>query len=605
MDNSRKGEASLTIQLRDYQEEALDALWKYLRNAQGNPLLVLPTGSGKSVIQARLVQIACEIWDARLLCLTHVRELIQQNYQTLRRLAPDLMDVGIYSAGMGFRDTRNQILFAGIQSVFQRADELGSFDIVLVDEAHLIPKSGHGRYLTYLKALHEINPKVRVIGLTATPYRLDGGFLHKGGGFGSLLQKKGGDHAFKARIFDAICYDVPIERLVRAGHLCTLIAKRPQAGLIDTSNVKSSTGDFKKDELEKAAMAADVHAAVAEMAREGFDRRAWLIFACGIDHADQVSRALAAARIENKVILGDTPKDERDAIIKRYKAGDLRCIVNVGVLTTGFDAPQVDLLGLMRPTQSTGLYVQIMGRAMRTAPGKTNALVMDFGGNVERHGPVNKVKPKRGPKEVDGVIVKVCPACQAYCPMGSTVCDHCGAKFPVIEKGEGPGVDRHGRTAGTIDPLELEAPWLRVDSVCPRKHFKAGGGTSSLRIDYACGMRVVSEWVCLDHTGFARKKAERWWINHVSPGAIPATVEDALERTEEIIANKPLRIQVSREGSYDRIKRVSWVEAPTKETDGQTKDDRGDTEGAQAHSPAPSRGSEARGRRDLFRDRKA
>jgi len=544
------------IRLRDYQAEALDALWKYFGCAEGNPLLVLPTGSGKSVIQAEFIRQCVETWEGtRVLCLTHVRELIQQNFLTLRKLAPTLNDVGIYSAGMGFRDTRSQVLFAGIQSVFQRAEELGRFDIVLVDEAHLIPKSGHGRYLTYLQALHEINPGVRVVGMTATPYRLDGGFLHKGKGIAGPL--KG---AFKSRIFDAICYDVPIERLVRSGYLCGLVAKRPRAGVIDTSNVKSATGDFKKDELEQAAMAADVHAAVEEMVREGSARRAWLIFACGVDHAAQVSEALLRAGIENEVILGTTPKADRDAIIAKYKAGELRCIVNVGVLTTGFDAPQVDLLGLMRPTQSTGLYVQIMGRAMRIAPGKENALVMDFGGNVERHGPVNKVKPKRGPKDIEGVIVKVCPACQAYCPMGSTVCDHCGAKFPIPEKGAGPEVDRHGREAGTIDPLELVAPWLRVDSIWPRQHFKAGGGISSLRIDYVCGMRTVSEWVCLNHNGFAREKAERWWINHVSPGAIPATVEDALERTEEIVENIPRWIQVSREGSYDRIKRVSWSE---------------------------------------------
>jgi DNA repair protein RadD len=538
------------IELRDYQTECLAAHWSYFQEHEGNPLFVVPTAGGKSHIIAEFLRLSLAAWPTtRAIVLTHVKELIEQNHDKVVRHMGALAPVGIYSAGIGRRDTDDPILFAGIQSMYQRAEELGWFDLVLVDECHLIPKRGEGRYRTYLDALREINPNVRVLGYTATHYRLDGGYLHKGDG----------------RIFTDVAYEITIERLVKSDppYLSELVAKQPLAGVIDTAGVHTATGDFKKDELEAAAMASEVEAAVDEMIRLATEqqRKYWLVFACGIDHARRVCEALTLRGVTNRLVIGTTKKAEREVIIDGFKRGSFTCLVNVGVLTTGFDAPLVDLLGLMRPTQSTGLYVQIMGRGMRLSPetGKRDCLVLDYGGNVERHGPVNRVKPKKKGNG-EAMVVKVCPACQSYVAAACRTCPICGFEFPPPESHEA-----HDRTASDLKPMDWDAPKPRrldVTSVFYRLHEKVGK-PPSLRVDYLCGMRTFSEWICLQHGGYAQTKAERWWLGHTKDHTrpIPGTVLEALERKRELRC--PASIDVIKEeadGKFERVVRCYWPE---------------------------------------------
>lgn len=542
------------LRLRGYQEEAVAAIYSHFaNNPVGDPLVVMPTASGKSLVVAEFIRRSIDAWPAtRVLVLTHVMELVEQNESEFRRHwnDDDTYPGGIYSAGLKRRDVNSAVLLAGIQSIYKRAEELGHFDLVLIDEVHLLPKSGEGRYRTYLAALRKINPAVRLVGLTATPYRLQGGYLDRG------------DDA----LFSAIAYDVKLEPLIEQGFLAPLIAKRPK-NVIDTSGLHTVGGDFKADEVEEAAIVDDlVEDSIAEVIElaEKEDRHHWLIFACGIKHAELVVEELEKHGVEALAIFGHTKKDQRAMIVDRFKCGKLKALVNVGVLCTGFNAPCCDLMVVFRPTKSTSLFVQIYGRGMRTHPGKENCLVLDFGTNVERHGPINNVRPRdagEGPPPT-----KTCPECQSIILAGLGVCPDCGYIFEIA-----PRTIVHEVVSSELSPIDMELykpKRMNVRTMCLRKHEKPGKPVS-MRVDFMCGMRTFSEWVCFEHGGFARGKAVKWWQRHHGAPPIPMTVNEAIGRKTELWT--PTAVMVRTDGKYDRIVSAVYEEprgvAPTSRDD--------------------------------------
>lgn len=527
--------------LRTYQREAIDALYSYFELKKGNPLVVIPTGGGKSHVIATFVYEVLSNWPGqRILILTHVRELIEQNHEKLLMHWPKA-PCGVYSAGLGARDVMQPIIFAGIQSAFRRGPELGKFDLVLIDEAHLVPKKGEGMYRQLLEHMRKRNPFLKVIGFTATPYRLGSGRLDRGDG----------------AIFTDIAYDVGVMRLVREGFLSPLVARQVgHDGEIDTAGVKKSGGEFAAWDLERAAMREGlVEDAVDEIVRLGAERRSWLLFGCGIDHARRIATALDARDVSNAVVVGDTPGPDRAAAIAAFKRGDTRALVSVGVLTTGFDAPQTDLIALLRPTQSAGLYVQMMGRGMRPAAGKTNCLVLDYGQNVRRHGPIDRIEPpeeRKGTGDPQASPVKTCPACQTIQHLSARVCELCGHEFPA------PSL-QHDTEADFAQPLSgpNSPQWRKVDAVSYRQHVRVGAA-SSLRVDYQIGMLRVSEWVCIEHDGFARQRAVSWWkLRSGSP--VPSKVNEALAVQAEL--RVPTHVQILRDGKYERVTGYRWAKA--------------------------------------------
>lgn len=547
--------------LRDYQEECLDAHYRFFEQSpHGHPLFVMPTGSGKSLVIAEFVRRSIEAWPmTRVLILTHVRELIQQNHdEFVANWGDPIHPAGIYSAGIGRRDARARVLFAGIQSVYQRAHELGAFDLVLIDESHLVPKDGMGRYRTYLDELEKINQDVRICGYTATPYRLDGGFLHEGDG----------------RIFTDIPYEVGLDRLIEGGHLVPLVCRIPEH-VIDTSAVHTERGDFKLNELEAAATGRDlVRMSVGEVVEAGQDRnrKHWLFFVTTVRHAEMVVEELTRHGIEALAVFGHSRKDDRDQAVERFRDGDLPALVNVGCLTTGFNAPCCDLMAVMRPTQSTGLYVQMMGRGMRTYPGKHDCLVLDFGENVLRHGPINAVDPNVQGRS-DSERVRVCKAfigngkCGATAPLSAKECEDCGnaflkqcpgcgARIPVHDRCDCDYVRKHSSSAGTASPYEPGMEGRQKHAVQDwyfRRHVKADK-PDSLCVQYICGLRSFSEWVCIEHGGYASQKADRWWQQRGGKMPLPMTVSEALLRTGEL--SMPSEIEVEMDGKYMRVKKL-------------------------------------------------
>lgn len=516
------------LTLRPYQQAAITSIYGYFQSHNGNPLVVIPTAGGKSLVMAAFIEGVLKAWpDQRILIVTHVRELIAQNHAEMTGLWPEA-PAGIYSAGLGKREAQARILFAGIQSIHRRAQEVGHTDLVLIDEAHLIPGNSSTMYRRFLDALARINPALKVIGLTATPFRLDSGMLHEG----------------RSALFTDIAYEAPVRDLIDAGYLSPLASKQP-ATRLDVSKVGTRAGDFIQRDLAAAVdQEAITRSAVTEIIEHGRERKSWLTFCSGVDHARHVAEEFSRQGITCRTIFGDTPKEERDAIIAAFKRGEIRALASMGVLTTGFNAPAVDLIALLRPTKSAGLYVQMVGRGTRLAPGKENCLVLDFAGNVRRHGPIDLVRPRR-PGEAGGgeAPTKVCPMCESIIALSATECPDCGHVFPAREVKIAP-------TAATLPVLSPKAQWLPVHGVSYSRHDKLGG-LPSLKVTYNCGLKSYSEWVCVEHQGYARQKAAEWWRRRAPDCPVPLTVAQAIAEAERLA--RPSEISVRPSGRYVEV----------------------------------------------------
>jgi hypothetical protein len=336
------GSTGASITLRPYQQEAVEAVYRHLREHDDNPCVVLPTASGKTHVMATICRDAVQLWNGRVLILAHVKELLEQAVEKLRITAPDL-PFGIYSAGLKQRDLGYPVTIAGIQSVYKRACELGPVDLVIVDECHLIPQAGEGMYRQFLAEAKVVNPHVRVIGLTATPFRMTTGTI-----------------CAPDNILNAVCYEVGVKELIVQGYLCPLRSKAGQSRA-DTSNLHVRGGEYIAGEVEDL-MDDDalVESACAEIVEQTRERNAVLIFASGVQHGRHIARVLADRHgVECGFVCGETPPRERAELLDRFKQGDLKYLANVNVLTTGFDAPNIDCVAMLRPTMSPGLYYQM------------------------------------------------------------------------------------------------------------------------------------------------------------------------------------------------------------------------------------------------------
>lgn len=534
---------AMALELRPYQDEAIRSVYNYFGNYNGNPLIVLPTGTGKSIVIAEFSRGAIQAWpDTRIIIATHSRELVKQNYLELCELWP-FAPAGIYSAGLKQKDTQAQILFCGIQSSYKKAFQFQRCDILLIDEAHTVSEEDDTMWNKFISDLKIINPDMKIVGLTATDFRMKSGHLTE-------LKPDG-----SAPIFTDVCYKYNILDAVKQNYLCDIISKN-MLTQFDLSGVHKRGGEFIAGELEKAVNVDSVtKSAIDEIIELGANRKTWLLFCSGVDHAHAVSKELNSRGIECKVITGETPLDERDETLRRFKAGELRAVANNNVMTTGTNVPCIDLIAGLRPTESAGLHIQMLGRGMRLFPGKENCLYLDFARNVFRFGPLDRIKPKR-PNSGDGdAPVKVCEAetpgigngkCNCVCFAGCRTCPDCGAPFPEPEL----KITAKAESAPILSN-QIAPEWHEVMSVHYKMNFKIKDGKESrtMRVSYTTLNGVFSEFICFEHSGFPREKAISWHKTRNSD-PVPKTIDEALG----INYPQPSRIQVIPEGKYHRIK---------------------------------------------------
>jgi DNA repair protein RadD len=526
------------INLRPYQQETVAEIFGYWGSGGGNPLVELATGTGKSLVIAEtLRRILTNYPNMRVLMLVHVRELVRQNYEELLALWPQA-PVGINSAGLGRRDRHSQILFASVQSVANyQVGALGDRDLVIIDEAHLVPMKQAGQYRTLLDKLRDRVPDLRVLGLTATPYRLDSGRLDEG----------------PDKLFDKIVYSYDIAKGIDDGYLAPLVA-RGSANSIDVSGVGRRGGEFIAGELEDAASAV-TQAACDEIVSKAVSRNSWLAFCAGVDHAYEVRDALRERGVSCETITGKTPKGERDRIIRDFKDGRIRCLTNANVLTTGFNVPGVDMIAMLRPTLSTSLYVQMLGRGTRTATGKENCLVMDFSGNVMRHGPVDdlNVRARRkkggeGRAEVGAIAAKECPECGVLNGIRALSCCSCGHEWPEPPKHEAMANENVVLLRGNLDDK-----WIKVDRVLAFKHTSLAGNLS-MRIEYECGLQIFKEYVPIAQPGYPGARAVKWWRAMTGRIQESPSLDEALAYTQMFDKWAHVeKIKVKKDGAYWRV----------------------------------------------------
>lgn len=588
------------MRLREYQWNAIVSIWEYFNShGTGNPVVAMPTGTGKSVVIGGFIRSIYDHFPGqRIIVATHVKELVQQNYEKLVTMWPTA-PVGVYSAGLNRRDKFNNILFVGIGSVAKRAKEFGHVDLLIIDEAHLLSPNQDTMYQKFIAGLKERNPYLKVIGLTATPWRLGHGVITEGG------------------LFDDICYDITsmneFNKLIADGFLAPLIPKRTEM-MLDTDGVHMRGGEFIAKELQNAVDRDDItERALREMMELGHDRKAWLIFASGVEHAIHIADALNAMGVPTGVVHSGNQEHkmsdkERDAVIADYKSGKLRAVVNNNVLTTGFDHPDIDLIGVLRPTASVVLWVQMLGRGTRPvyAPGfdlgtvegrlaamqashKQNCLVLDFAANTKRLGPINDpLVPRRKGSKGGDAPVRECEQCSTYNHASARFCICCGYEFPRQTKLK-QGASTDEIIKGDLPVVER----FKVDHVTYSKHVKAGG-LPSLKVTYYCGYKMFTDYVCVEHDqgGFAQRKAAKWWRARTGVG-VPDSVDNALAITNHLAVATSLSVWTNKQypeildycfdGTHFGTQEPGSDEQPT--TQNTAAEDKQDAENAKANTP--------------------
>ena len=523
--------------LRPYQKKAIDLLYKWFTQHDGHPCLVLPTGSGKSHIIAELCKDALQNWpETRILMLTHVKELIEQDAAKLRQHWPNA-PLGIYSAGIGKREIGEPITFAGIQSI--RNQEVGHIDLVIIDEAHLVSHKAEGVYRTFLGKLQETNPDIRVIGLTATPYRMGHGLITDG-----------------SAIFDDLIEPVTIEELQDQVYLADLRSKVTLAKL-SADGVSKRGGEYIEKDLQRAVdIQEKTEAVVTEVIQLAGDRKSWLFFCTGVEHAQHVKDVLIAKGVEAECITGKTDTRSRQRIIEDFKQGKIRALTNANVLTTGFDHPDTDLIVMMRPTLSPGLYTQMAGRGLRLKTHTDHCLVLDFAGVVEMHGPITAVRiPRMHESDSDALAPsKICPGCDEIIAAQNRICPRCGYEFPITTK-----KDWH---LHDDDIMGRQQSSMQVCTWSWDTHTSRKSGKEMVKVTYygALTDRPVTEYLCLFHDGYAGQKAlgTLKYISAQCGVTIQGTrtIEELCERLSA--STPPSVISYRKDGQFHRVLERIW-----------------------------------------------
>ena len=423
--------------LRPYQQEAVDATLNHFRKSDESAVIVLPTGAGKSLVIAELARLA----RRKILVLTHVKELVEQNHAKYQSYG---LSGGIFAAGLKRKEKHHQVTFASVQSVAANLDQFrDEYSLVIIDECHRVSGEETSQYQRIIELLRQQNDSLKVLGLTATPYRLAMGWIYRYHYRGFV---RGSDDE-QDKPFRHCIYELPLSYMINRGYLTRPELVNAAVAQYDFSALTQDRfGEYaEKDVNQLLSKHQRVTRAIIEQVMEmAAERQGVMIFAATVQHAQEIAGYLPEQ--ETALVTGATDLRDRDQLIQRFKQRQLKYLVNVSVLTTGFDAPHVDLIAILRPTQSVSLYQQIVGRGLRLDEGKRDCLVIDYAGNhVNLHHPeVGEPKPNPDSEPV-----------QVFCP---------GCGFANIFWGktdsDGRVVEHYGRRCqGLLESIEDDAGW--------------------------------------------------------------------------------------------------------------------------------------------------
>lgn len=552
---------------RDYQDDAVQSFFDYYAAGnKGNPIIVAATGAGKSLILAELIKkIMTGYAGQRVIMATHVATLVSQNAQKIIAQYPNC-NLGIYSAGLGKKQPWADVVYGGIQSMYKHPENFGKRDLLFIDEVHLLSPAADGMYTKFIEGLKKANPYLKVVGLSATPWRQKGG---------SLIDQENA-------ILTDIIYDISLGYLIKRGYLTGLVGK---SSLIqaDLSKVKKIGGEFNLKQLEEAFDKEELtQAALDEVEQLAFDRKFFLFFCSGLDHCAHVEANLKARGWECYTITGSTTQRERDFLLNKFRRSWSRiALINNTVLTTGTDLPNADCLVFLRGTKSSALFIQICGRVARTvyADGydmstdtgrlqaiangpKPSALILDYGGNIQRFGAVDLIEAPRSRNnsndsgEPTSPPQKICPSCRE--PLHVTVREcHCGHIF------DAPDRINHETAATTLAIMSTEIKPIKHEIIDTKyKSHVAKSGAPCLRVQYYDKMGfLASEYIPFSQFGNIKEKAYEWFrevTDEEHHDNLPKNTEEALALKH--LYNSPSFIHLRKKGQYKEIVKREYPE---------------------------------------------
>lgn len=539
---------------RAYQTEIEEAIIDYLFAEKGNPIAASPGGTGKSFVMSKLTKRFVTEWPGTtVMILAMDGKLLTQNSNELLRYWPEA-PMGIYSSGLKIRDTRQPIIFGGIQSVAKRAAEFGPRNIIIVDEADQISHKEETLYQKFFYDMKQMNPNVRIIGFTATPYRL---------GMGCLTNMD---------MWDKIVIDLTkTERFnffIENNFLAPLTTKKTKKE-IDVQYIAMKGGEFDQHELQEAADTDELNKAVVEECiAYGADRNHWLVYSSGVDHGHKLVKLFMSKGISAAMLTGKDKVDYRDEVEAKFRAGEIRVLINCGLYLRGWDFPALDLIAWARATQSTSLWVQGCVRGTRIHPSKENTLILDFAGNIKRLGPINDPvipAPRRKGEAVGESPVKECPTCFSYVAIQCRTCPDCGYIFPppksIQKTASSDEILKKGSKAShiaQIDDFYVQA--VRYKPTLSKR------GQYYLKVTYSVGTANFQESLFFDSTSsWAKKRIQTWWEHRGGKLPIPEGVDEASDRSGELLI--PTVIRVDTAGQYPQVVGVDFDE------DAKTSDD--------------------------------
>jgi DNA repair protein RadD len=529
----------MKFKLRDYQQDAVDGFFEQARSKPNDDqLIIAPTGAGKTAIIAAVLRKSLE-YGIRSVVMARRSELLDQGHSRWCEWFPDVADrAGVYSAKLGLREFRQDIIFASAQSICGKEDLFGKRKLLLIDEAHEIPPSSKEdtQYQKILKAFRaQSDERVKLLGLTASPYRLDGGLI-----FGPRQQ------------FQSVAHSIPLTDLMGQGYLTE--PETLDVSTVDLSGVRKTAGDFNRAEVETRFLGNSITNEMVEACNQKGCKHI-IVFSSGVAHANLLKHELQAMGEDACVIDGETLPLIRQSIIEKFKNGNLKWLVNCDILTTGFDATCIDGVVIARATESPGLFYQMVGRGFRLHEGKEKCYVLDYGGNTERHGAINSdsfgidtIKVSTGEGEAPK---RCCPKCFSVGPAGARSCEVCGLEFPRKPK-------EFVATKAKI----IEKP-VRYKVIDTQFNVNKGrdGKKDTLRVTHKVvdegapmGITYIMEYICIEHDdgSYPRKMARKWWAQ-VSRTDCPETLAEAMEVINVIGLAEFRHVTAKREGKYWRI----------------------------------------------------
>lgn len=526
------------MELRPYQNIALDAVMSDLRK-EPCVLLQAATGAGKTIIFSEIIRRWMTQYPALgIAVVAHRQELVAQARDKLLKVWPDgWHSLGLACAGAGAVNIGRPVTIGSVQTLARRRLSR-PVHLLIVDEAHRIPavETG-GQYHDLISNLRSINSDLRVLGVTATPYRLGHGYIY-------------GDDckAGRTNLFPRLNHQIGLAELTAAGFLVPVRAKEGANLKDDLAQIKLTHGEYDTAELNSLLLrGVHIQSAVDAYNQYGEGRDKVLVFAASIEHAEKLAQAFQAAGHQSGVVHSKMADRERRRVLHSFDHGDLKFLVNVGILTEGWDSPRVNLILMCRPTKAPALFVQMIGRGTRLHHGKNDLLVLDLAENYRTHGdPADPIVRKPGQGGGDAPV-KVCPDCQAFVHASSLVCGGCGHRWQVQLVDE-----------------EKAPPMVAVELTPPGKsrvlNWK-GFGHVSFKGNYMFLLELqcrpggtIRHWLDIEGSasGYGQSMARTLWWQLSGGRSYPLTVREAANRVGEL--HLPQFVTIIKDRGYKAVK---------------------------------------------------